>query len=89
MLARLIQKAIFEDTGLTCSIGIAPNKLLAKMASELKKPNGISVVYEDDLETLIWPLPCRKVNGITGKLAPKGAFQIEVLPHSDCANIGQ
>ncbi|NBW69296.1 MAG: DNA polymerase IV [Betaproteobacteria bacterium] len=64
VLARLIQKAIFEDTGLTCSIGVAPNKLLAKMASELKKPNGISVVYEEDLETLIWPLACRKVNGI-------------------------
>ena len=71
VLARLIQKAIFEDTGLTCSIGVAPNKLLAKMASELKKPNGISVVYEDDLETLIWPLPCRKVNGIGPKAEAK------------------
>ena len=55
VLARLIQKAIFENTGLTCSIGVAPNKLLAKMASEFKKPNGISVVYEDDLERLFWP----------------------------------
>ena len=71
VLARLIQKAIFEDTGLTCSIGVAPNKLLAKMASELKKPNGISVVYEGDLETLIWPLPCRKVNGIGPKAETK------------------
>ena len=71
VLARLIQKAIFEDTGLTCSIGVAPNKLLAKMASELKKPNGISVVYEGDLETLIWPLPCRKVNGIGPKAEAK------------------
>jgi len=71
VLARLIQKAIFEDTGLTCSIGVAPNKLLAKMASELKKPNGISVLYEDDLETLIWPLPCRKVNGIGPKAEAK------------------
>ena len=71
VLARLIQKAIFEDTGLTCSIGVAPNKLLAKMASEFKKPNGISVVYEEDLETLIWPLPCRKVNGIGPKAEAK------------------
>lgn len=71
VLARLIQKAIFEETGLTCSIGVAPNKLLAKMASEFKKPNGISVVYEDDLETLIWPLPCRKVNGIGPKAEAK------------------
>ena len=43
-LARLIQRAIFEKTGLTCSIGVAPNKLIAKMASEFNKPNGISVV---------------------------------------------
>jgi DNA polymerase-4 len=48
-LARLIQKAILDATGLTCSIGVAPNKLIAKMASEFDKPNGISVVYEDDL----------------------------------------
>src|SRR4051812_35473679 len=47
VLARLIQKSIFEATGLTCSIGIAPNKLLAKMASEFDKPNGISVVFDD------------------------------------------
>jgi DNA polymerase-4 len=83
VLARLIQKAIFEDTGLTCSIGVAPNKLLAKMASELKKPNGISVVYENDLETLIWPLPCRKVNGIgpkaEAKLATHGIHTIGEL----------
>jgi len=71
VLARLIQKAIFEDTGLTCSVGIAPNKLLAKMASEFKKPNGISVVYAQDLADLVWPLPCRKVNGIGPKAEKK------------------
>ncbi|MEO8315700.1 MAG: DNA polymerase IV, partial [Pseudomonadota bacterium] len=49
---------------LTCSIGVAPNKLLAKLASEFEKPNGISIVTLDDLPTRIWPLPCRKVNGI-------------------------
>jgi DNA polymerase-4 len=63
-LARLIQQRIFEATRLTCSIGIAPNKLLAKLASEFEKPNGISVVTMDDLATRIWPLACRKVNGI-------------------------
>ena len=67
VLARLIQKSIFDATGLTCSIGVAPNKLLAKMASEFNKPNGISIVREGDLERLIWPLPCRKINGIGPK----------------------
>ena len=43
---------------------MAPNKLLAKMASEFNKPNGISIVQHEDLQTLIWPLPCRKINGI-------------------------
>ena len=67
VLARLIQKSIVDATGLTCSIGVAPNKLLAKMASEFNKPNGISVVHEADLQTKIWPLACRKVNGIGPK----------------------
>jgi DNA polymerase-4 len=71
VLARLIQKAIFDDTGLTCSVGVAPNKLLAKMASEFNKPNGIAIVYESDLETMIWPLACRKINGIGPKADAK------------------
>ena len=71
VLARLIQKIIFQTTGLTCSIGVAPNKLLAKMASELNKPNGISILHANDLATLIWPLPCRKINGIGPKAEAK------------------
>ncbi len=71
VLARLIQKCIFEKTGLTCSIGVAPNKLLAKMASEFNKPNGISIVHEADLQTRIWPLNVRKVNGIGPKAGEK------------------
>lgn len=71
VLARLIQKSIFQATGLTCSLGVAPNKLIAKMASEFKKPNGISVVHAEDLEPLIWPLPCRKINGVGPKADAK------------------
>ncbi len=71
VLARLIQKAIFDATGLTCSVGVAPNKLLAKMASEFNKPNGIAIVFEDDLEKKIWPLACRKINGIGPKADEK------------------
>lgn len=72
-LARLIQSSITQATGLTCSIGVAPNKLLAKMASEFKKPNGISIVQPEDLQSKIWPLPCRKINGI----GPKAGVKLE------------
>ena len=71
VLARLIQKSITEATGLTCSIGVAPNKLIAKMASEFDKPNGISIVHEADVQTKIWPLPVRKINGIGPKSEAK------------------
>jgi DNA polymerase-4 len=71
VLARLIQKSIFEATGLTCSVGVAPNKLLAKMASEFNKPNGISVIYDVDVQTKVWPLPVRKINGIGPKAEVK------------------
>ena len=71
VLARLIQKAIVEATGLTCSVGVAPNKLLAKMASEFNKPNGISIIDEADLQSKIWPLNCRKINGIGPKADEK------------------
>ncbi len=70
-MAKLIQRSIFQATGLTCSIGVAPNKLLAKMASEFNKPNGISIVLASDLESKIWPLPCKKVNGIGPKADEK------------------
>jgi DNA polymerase IV len=70
-LARTLQQKIFAATALTCSIGVAPNKLLAKLASELEKPNGISIITMDDLPTRIWPLPCRKVNGIGPRMEEK------------------
>ncbi len=71
VLAWLIQKSIFQATGLTCSIGVAPNKLLAKMASEFNKPNGISIVRPEDLQAMVWPLPCRKINGVGPKADAK------------------
>ncbi len=74
-LAKLMQKTIVDATGLTCSIGVAPNKLLAKMASEFNKPNGISIIYAEDLQSKIWPLNVRKINGI----GPKAEAKLTVL----------
>jgi DNA polymerase-4 len=71
VLAARIQAAVLERTGLTCSIGVAPNKLLAKLSSEMHKPNGITVIDDDDIESVIWPLACRKINGIGPKAATR------------------
>jgi len=70
-VAREIKQAVRAATGLTCSIGLAPNKLVAKLASELDKPDGLTVVTEHDIATRLWPLPVRRVNGIGPKAAAK------------------
>ena len=74
-LARRLQARVLERTGLSCSIGIAPNKLLAKIASDLEKPAGITLIERGDLEARIWPLPVRRVNGI----GPKADARLETL----------
>ena len=66
-IAEEIKKRIKDETDLTCSIGIAPNKLLAKMASDMQKPNGLTIITEDDIESRIWPLPVRKLWGVGPK----------------------
>jgi DNA polymerase-4 len=66
-IAQEIKQKVKEETGLTCSIGIAPNKLLAKIASDMQKPDGITVIREDDIESRIWPLPVRKLWGVGPK----------------------
>lgn len=71
VLAQKIKHAVFEATGLTCSIGIAPNKLLAKICSDLDKPDGITIIRMADITDKIWPLSVRKINGIGPKAANK------------------
>lgn len=65
--ARIIKKRISGKTGLTCSIGIAPNKLLAKMASDLRKPDGLTILEAKDVPNVIWPLAARKLPGVGPK----------------------
>jgi DNA polymerase-4 len=66
-----IKNNVKRATGLNCSIGVTPNKLLSKIASELDKPDGLTILTMVDLETRIWPLPVRRINGIGPKAGAK------------------
>ncbi|MDY0747177.1 DNA polymerase IV [Paucibacter sp. R3-3] len=70
-VAREIKNSVLKATGLTCSIGITPNKLLSKIASELDKPDGITILMPEDIETRVWPMSVRKINGIGPKAGAK------------------
>ncbi|MGH8177390.1 MAG: DNA polymerase IV, partial [Steroidobacter sp.] len=65
-----IKRRIFERTGLTASVGAAPNKLIAKIASDLRKPDGLVVVRDEDVAAVLDPLPIRRLFGIGAKTAP-------------------
>lgn len=86
-LARQIKLAVRHATGLGCSIGISPNKLLSKICSDLEKPDGLTLLSMADLQTRIWPLPVRKINGIgpraTEKLGTLGIATIAELAAAD------
>ena len=70
-VAQEIRNTVKRATGLSCSVGVTPNKLLSKIASELDKPDGLTVLTLDDLPTRIWPLPLRSINGIGPKAGNK------------------
>ncbi|MDP1734211.1 MAG: DNA polymerase IV [Sulfuritalea sp.] len=70
-LALRIKQAVKDATGLSCSIGVSPNKLLSKICSDLEKPDGLTLLGPDDIQRRIWPLPVRKINGIGPKAGEK------------------
>ena len=74
-LAQRIKDNVRLTTGLSCSIGVTPNKLLAKIASELDKPNGLTVLTYADLPTRVWPLSVNKINGV----GPKASIKLEAI----------
>ncbi|HTJ54330.1 MAG TPA: DNA polymerase IV [Nitrosospira sp.] len=86
-IARNIKQAVRESTGLSCSIGVTPNKLLSKICSDLEKPDGLTILDMADIPDRIWPLPVRKINGIgpkaSEKLAALGITTIADLGHAD------
>lgn len=90
-LARRLKDAVRAATGLSCSIGITPNKLLSKIASELDKPDGITVLRAEDVATRVWPLPVRKIHGVgprtNERLQALGVLTIEQLAHTPAADL--
>ena len=86
-LAKRIKNEIYNEEGLTSSIGISSNKLVAKIASDFQKPNGLTLVKDEDIETFLAPLPVRKLLWVgkkTGqKLQDKGINTIGDLAHYD------
>ena len=70
-----IKNNVRRATGLSCSIGVTPNKLLSKIASDLDKPDGLTLLTLDDVPDRIWPLPARRINGI----GPKASAKLERL----------
>ncbi len=70
-IAEIIARRVREELSLPCSIGIAPNKLLAKMASDLRKPNAITILRRREVPKLLWHKPCQTLYGIGSRTADK------------------
>jgi DNA polymerase-4 len=70
-MAREIKRRIRQRTGLTASVGLAPNKLLAKLASEMDKPDGLTVIRAEDAQAMLDPMPVGKLHGIGRKTAAR------------------
>ncbi|WP_088043619.1 DNA polymerase IV [Bacillus sp. EAC] len=82
-IAEMIQSMLLDELDLPCSIGIGPNKFLAKTASDMKKPLGITVLRKRDVPTILWPRKVGEMNGVGNKTEEKlngiGIYTIEDL----------
>ncbi|HLS08556.1 DNA polymerase IV [Lentibacillus sp.] len=84
-IAQNLQQRISRELDLPCSIGIAPNKFLAKMASDMKKPMGITILRKRDIKEKLWPLPIEEMYGVGNKTAEK-LRGIDINTVGDLAN---
>ena len=88
-IAQRLKSAVRDATGLSCSIGVTPNKLLSKICSDLDKPDGLTLLGAADIAARIWPLPARKVNGIGPKAAARlTAFGLHTIGDIAAADPG-
>lgn len=84
-LARKIKDRILTVVGLTCSVGVAPNRLLAKLASGLEKPDGLTVLKTREVPALLDRMPVKKICGI----GPKTVKELEALGIETCGQLGR
>ena len=86
-IGKRLKQAVLDATGLTCSVGITPNKLLSKLCSEFDKPDGLTLLVPEEIPARLWPLAARKINGIgpkaTEKLAALGLHTIGDIAAAD------
>ena len=83
--AKQIQVDIYEKFGFTVNIGISENKLLAKMASDFKKPNKVHTLFKEEIQKKMWPLPVGKLY-MAGKSSVEALRKLEILTIGDLAN---
>ncbi|KGR74700.1 DNA polymerase IV [Ureibacillus sinduriensis] len=87
-IAREIQLRIMNELDLPCSIGIAPNKFLAKTASDMKKPMGITILRKREIQEKLWPLPVIEMHGVGESTAKKlNALKIHTI--GELANVDE
>ncbi len=84
-IAYLIKSRIKARLGLTCSVGVAPNKLLAKLASDMQKPDGLTFIYPDKISALLEELPIGEICGIGRKTEQK----LNRMGISTCGQLGR
>ena len=81
-IALRIKERIYDETRLTCSIGIAPNKFLAKVASDMHKPDGLTIIQADEVDTFLATLPVEKIPGV-------GKSTMEILKRYGIKTVGE
>ncbi|WP_077213901.1 DNA polymerase IV [Bacillus dakarensis] len=87
-IAHLIQKNLVSELDLPSSIGIAPNKFLAKMASDMKKPLGITILRKRDIPRVLWPLDVEEMHGI-GKRTAEKLREVNITKIADLAKANE
>ena len=81
-IARLVKERIWQRTGLSCSVGVGPNRLIAKLASEHDKPDGLIVVAAEEIETFLDPMPLSNLRGV-------GPRTLKTVQHLGIKNVRQ